>query len=63
MAAVRLQTSLDSLLEACKGGQEHEVAAQYGTFLYEARCLKANVGKHTMAKPALDAIDLCSSPL
>jgi hypothetical protein len=61
VAAIRLQTATESLIEVSQDKNENDIATNYGTFLFEARCLKVNIGKYTESPPHLETIDLFST--
>lgn len=63
MAAIRLQSAADSLVEAANQGREQDVTVSYGTFLYEARCLKANISKYTETSASLETVDVYGTRL
>ena len=63
MAAIRLQAACEGLVEAIERAKELDIQANYGSFLYEVRCLKANIVKYTESKPMLENVDLYSIPL
>ena len=60
MAAVQLQTVTEKLTEVARDGLETEMNDTYMSFLYEVRCLKANMAKYTDQPAAFDPVDTYS---